>query len=62
MKIKPAQNGSGSLALSTDRWHSTNTDQSDLSIVGTCDILSTKCVTKSCDSPDWLIQSCINQH
>ena len=31
-----------------------NTNLSDLSIVGTCDIF----VTKSCDPPDWLIQTC----
>ena len=31
---------------------------SDLSIVGTCDILVYQCVTKSCDLPDCLIQSC----
>ena len=37
-----------------------NTDLSDLSTVGTCDILVTKCVTESCDSPDWLIQYCLS--
>ena len=37
-----------------------NTDLSDLSTVGTCDIFVIKCVTESCDSPDWLIQYCLS--
>ena len=41
-----------------DQEHFSNTDLSDFSIVGTCDIMFTKCVTKSCDMPDWSIQSC----
>ena len=44
---------------SSDSGKFSNTDLSDLSIVGTCvtvTYLFTKCVTKSCDSPDWLIQ------
>ena len=34
--------------------HFSNTNLSDLSIVGT----HTECITKSCDPPDWLIQTC----
>ena len=34
--------------------HISNTNLSDLRIVGTCD----KCFTKSCDPPDWFIQTC----
>ena len=36
------------------------TDLSGLSNAGTCEILVTKCTTKSCDLPYWSIQSCIN--
>ena len=37
-----------------------NTDLSDLSTVGTCEYLFSKCVTESCDSPDWLIHYCLS--
>ena len=42
-------------------WYSSNIELSGLSIVVTCDIhvLVYQCVTKSCDSPDWLVQPCI---
>ena len=48
--------------LSPDRLDYSNTDpSSELSIVGACDTyVFTKCVTKSCDMPDWIIRSCIN--
>ena len=48
-------------SLSSDRWHSSNIELSGLSIVVTCDkhVLVYQCVTKSCDSPDWLVQPCI---
>ena len=38
--------------------HFSNTNLSDLSIVGTCDILFIDSVIKSCELPDWLIQTC----
>ena len=37
-----------------------NTDLSNLSTSGTCDIFTYKCVTESCDWPDWLIQYCLS--
>ena len=44
------------LTLSSNGSILSNTDLSDLSTVGTF----TKCVTESCDSPDWLIQYCLS--
>ena len=46
--------------LSSTRSILSNTDLSDLSTVGTVTYLFTKCVTESCDSPDWLIQYCLS--
>ena len=39
--------------------HFSYTYLSDLSIVGTCDIFVYQMCHKSCDSPDWLFQSCL---
>ena len=47
-------------ALSSTGSILSNTDLSDLSTVGTCDIFVYQCVTESCDSPDWLIQYCLS--
>ena len=45
-------------SLSYDMDYFSNTDLSDLRFVCTCDILFTGFITKSCDPPDWLVQTC----
>ena len=36
--------------ISSNRWQSSNTDLSDLSILGKCAIFVYQCITKPCDS------------